>query len=167
VPSLWYTKNKEATEEMVPKARYEPLPYYLEREKSSIELLYIALDAFLIAVSGVFSFYLRFSPNKKEALSSLTLPAFPYHTFLPIYAGLILLYVILVLLSFKNYGLYSLRNRGFKRDEVFLVVKGVSFATLILMVFMYLSKIHASRFVVLSMWGLSVFAAKRVEVYKR
>ncbi|GIW47793.1 MAG: UDP-phosphate galactose phosphotransferase [Deltaproteobacteria bacterium] len=63
-----------------------------------------------------------------------------------------------MLLSFKNYGLYSLRNRGFKRDEVFLVVKGVSFATLILMVFMYLSKIHASRFVVLSMWGLCVFA---------
>ena len=157
MPSLWYTKNKEATEEMVPKARYEPLPYYLERGKSSMELLYIALDAFLIAVSGVFSFYLRFSPNKREALSSLTLPAFPYHTFLPTYAGLILLYVVLILLSFKNYELYSLRNRGFKRDEVFLVVRGVSFATLILMVFMYLSKIHASRFVVLSMWGLCVF----------
>jgi FlaA1/EpsC-like NDP-sugar epimerase len=74
---------------------------------------------------------------------------------------------VLIVLFFKNYDLYRTPRERVWKDEALLVLKGVSLATLIVMVFMYLSKMQVSRFVVLASYGLNLITLTSWRYYKR
>jgi len=135
--------------------------YYNHAEKNLVwhEGFYIFLDILAILVSTSFVFTLRFAPEVFwEGVFNLNLVSYPYYNFVPKYIGFLILYMSLVVLLFKNYDLYISPRGRFWIDEVILVAKSVSIASVLLMVVMYLSKEQVSRFVVLSSWILNIVA---------
>ncbi|MGI9534992.1 MAG: sugar transferase [Thermodesulfobacteriota bacterium] len=135
---------------------------YYDHAKENLlwqESFYIFLDIIIILVSTSFVFTLRFAPQVFwEGVFNLNLVSYPYYSFVPKYIGFLILYMALVVLLFKNDNLYISPRGRFWVDEVILVFKSVSIASLLLMVVMYLSKEQVSRFVVLSSWILNIVA---------
>src|SRR3972149_7080769 len=133
------------------------------------QLAYLSIDILCILIGSLLIFSIRFASNAlQQKLFYLKWPPLPSYS-LPYYAyaNFLLLYIVLIALIFKSYDLYRTpRGRAWK-DEVLSVVKGVSLATLILMVFMYLSKMQISRFVVLASCGLNLITLTGWRYFKR
>ena len=133
------------------------------------QLAYLSIDVLCILIGSFLVFYVRFASDvlqqgllylKWHSPFSYLLPHYNYDYFL-------LLYIVLIVLFFKNYDLYRTPRGRVWKDEALLVIKGVSLATLILMVFMYLSKMQISRFVVLASCGLNLITLTGWRYFKR
>ena len=134
-----------------------------------IQLAYLTIDILCILIGSLLIFSIRFAPDiLQESLLYLEWP-FPLSDLLAHYAYVyfLLLYIVLIVMFFKNYDLYRTPRGRVWKDEAILVFKGVSLATLILMVFMYLSKVQISRFVVLASCGLNLITLISWRYYKR
>lgn len=130
-----------------------------------VQASYILTDAVFVLLGGLILFSIRFYPDVlKRHISHQPIPL---PLFWPYYAGFFVLYLSLIILLFKNYDLYRTPRGRQWEDESILVFKGVLFATLILMVFMYLSKMHISRFVVLSSWVVNTLSLASWRYVKR
>ncbi|MGI9533710.1 MAG: sugar transferase [Thermodesulfobacteriota bacterium] len=131
------------------------------------EALCILFDIIAILVSTSFIYTVRFAPDVFwQGVFNLEFVSFTYQSFLPQYIGFLILYIAVIILLFKNYDLYETPRGRFWLDELILVIKCVSIASLLLMVVMYLSKQQVSRFVVLSSWILNVITISGWRFFK-
>src|SRR3972149_3198790 len=133
------------------------------------QLAYLSIDVLCILIGSLLIFSIRFAPDiLQQSLLYLKWPS-PLPYLLPYYnyAYFFLLYIVLIVMFFKNYDLYRTPRGRVWKDEALLVIKGVSLATLILMVFMYLSKMQISRFVVLASYGLNLITLTGWRYFKR
>ena len=133
-----------------------------------IQLAYLIIDIVCIFIGSFFIFFIRFAPDIFEQgilnLKWLSISSYPLLTD---YANFFLIYIVLIVLFFNTYDLYRTpRGRAWK-EEVLFLVKGVLFATLTLMVFMYLSKMQISRFVVIASSGLNIITLTSWRYSKR
>src|SRR3990170_8332197 len=132
------------------------------------QLAYLSIDILCIFIGSFLIFSISFAPDVlQQSLLYLKWPFIPSYPFLFYYANFLLLYIVLIVMFFKNYDLYRTPRRRVWKDEALLVIKGVSLATLILMVFMYLSKMQISRFVVLVSCGLNLITLTGWRYFKR
>ena len=132
-----------------------------------VQVSYLLMDIFCILLGAYLVYYVRFSPDALEGLLRLKVFSLPYNPFLPYYKAFLVLHIVVVVLIFKNQNLYTTPRWRSGVDEAILVFKGVSAATLLLMIFMYLANIQISRFVVLSSWGGSVCSLTLWRYFKR
>src|SRR4030067_2193174 len=111
-----------------------------------VQLMYVILDVFFVSASALAIFHIRFAIGVPP--SSLR------H-----YAGLLVIYAAFILLFFQSYDLYRTPRGKSWLDEGIGVFRGVSLATLVVVIFIYLSGVETiSRFVVLTSWGLNIAA---------
>ncbi|MGI9534647.1 MAG: sugar transferase [Thermodesulfobacteriota bacterium] len=121
------------------------------------EIICIFFDVLAILLSTSFIFTVRFAPDAFwQGVFNLEYVSFTFQSFLPQYVGFLILYMAVTVLLFKNYKLYETPRGRLWVDELILVFKCVSMASLLLMVVMYLSKQQVSRFVVVSSWILNI-----------
>ncbi len=114
-----------------------------------IQVLYVLADAALILLNGVAVFFLRFGADVPTDLLRGKLPSLPPYPFRQEYLAFLLLYGVLTLLLFQGQELYRTARTRSALDETLAVFKAVLAATLLLMVFIYLSNIKIiSRLVV-------------------
>lgn len=132
-----------------------------------VQATYVILDVFCIFVNAFLAFYIRFIPDVIGSLLRLEWPTLHPYPFFPYYAGFLVLYIALIVLLFKSYDLYRTPRGKFWGDEAISVLKGVSLATFLLMIFIYLSKMPISRFVVLASWGLNTATLAAWRYFKR
>ena len=135
-------------------AKYKSEITYLNNKSSGwTKTVQIILDILAISLGALFVFFIRFAQDISFNSRILTLRLTPLdYATSSYYLGCLIIYICLIILIFKNYGLYlSPRGRS-SGDEMVLILKGVSIATVSIMIFMYLFKIHVSRFVVLASW---------------
>lgn len=123
------------------------------------ETVCLFIDVICILISTSLVFTIRFGSDLYNmGLLEGGWTSITGYKYFPHYTGFLLLYIALIVLLFKNYELYHTRLGRAWLDEAILVFKGISIATLMIMVVMYLSKQQISRFVVLSSWGLNILA---------
>jgi exopolysaccharide biosynthesis polyprenyl glycosylphosphotransferase len=139
-----------------------------------VQIAYAMIDVVCVFVNGSIAFLLRFSPaDLRHLLVSGHLVVTTNQPLVP-YGGFLLLYVALILLFCQLQDLYQTPRGRPSWDESFAVIKAVSFATLLLTAFIYLSGIKiVSRSVVVASLLLNVAAltawryAKRQIVIRR
>jgi exopolysaccharide biosynthesis polyprenyl glycosylphosphotransferase len=122
-----------------------------------VQIAYVLIDIFCIAVNGGIAYSFRFSPDELRGFFSsghfrLTVDQIPFP-----YAGFLFLYVALILLFCQWQDLYrTLRTRS-AEEESFAVLKAISLATLLLTAFIYLTGVKiVSRQIVLNSLILNV-----------
>ncbi len=121
------------------------------------QVVYLCLDVLCVLIGAFLIFSIRFAPDVlQQSLLHLKWPSFPLYPFLPYCINFLLLYIVLIVLFFKTTTSYRIPLEKIWKDEALLILKGVSLATLILMVLMYLSKVQISRLVVLASRGLNL-----------
>lgn len=118
-----------------------------------VQIAYALIDVFCVLANGAIAFLLRFSPaNLWHLFFSGHLVV---RTGQPIvrYGGFLLLYVALILLFCELQDLYRTPRGRPVSEEIYAVIKAVSFATLLLTAFIYLSgiKIVSRSVVVISL----------------
>jgi exopolysaccharide biosynthesis polyprenyl glycosylphosphotransferase len=133
-----------------------------------IQVAYALIDVFCVLVSGAIAFLLRFSPSYLRHL--IVENPFRIPTDQPIarYGGFLLLYVALILLFCQLQDLYRTPRGRLSSEETLAVIKAVSFATLLLTAFIYLSGVKiVSRSVVVISLLLNVLALAAWRYAKR
>ena len=118
-----------------------------------VQIVYALIDVVCVLANGTIAFLLRFSPSdlRRFFLSG----HFALATDQPVsrYAAFLFLYVALIVLFCQLQDLYRTRRGRLASEETLAVIKAVSFATLLLTAFIYLSDVKiVSRSVV----GLSL-----------
>jgi exopolysaccharide biosynthesis polyprenyl glycosylphosphotransferase len=116
-----------------------------------VQLCYALIDVICVLVNGALAFGIRFSASDLwHAVVSRTI-ATTIRQSMAHNWGFLLLYTALILLFCRFQDLYSTPRTRFAWEESFAVVKAVSFATLLLTAFIYLSGIRiVSRMVVVA-----------------
>lgn len=117
-----------------------------------VQIVYALIDVVCVLANGTVAFLLRFSPSDLRHFFS---GHFALATDQPVsrYAAFLFLYVALIVLFCQLQDLYRTRRGRLAWEETFAVIKAVSFATLLLTAFIYLSDVKiVSRSVV----GLSL-----------
>ena len=133
-----------------------------------VQVAYAVIDVLCVFVNGTIAFLLRFSPSYLHDLvvsGSLTIT-----TGQPIarYGGFLLLYAALILLFCQMQDLYRTPRGRLASEESLAVIKAVSFATLLLTAFIYLSGVRiVSRSVVVLSLLLNVVALAAWRFAKR
>jgi exopolysaccharide biosynthesis polyprenyl glycosylphosphotransferase len=133
-----------------------------------VQLAYAVIDVLCVFVNGTIAFLLRFSPSYLRHLfvsGNLTIT-----TGQPIarYGGFLLLYAALILLFCQMQDLYRTPRGRLASEESLAVIKAVSFATLLLTAFIYLSGVKiVSRSVVVLTLLLNVVALAAWRFAKR
>jgi exopolysaccharide biosynthesis polyprenyl glycosylphosphotransferase len=132
-----------------------------------VQVAYAVIDVFCVLLNGAIAFALRFSPERFRGL-------FSGHIGLSIdpgvdrYGGFLLLYVAFILLFCHIQDLYRTPRDRQNAEEFLAVIKAVSFATLVLTAFIYLSGVQiVSRSVVLVSLLLNVIALAAWRYAKR
>src|SRR6185437_14924743 len=118
-----------------------------------VQIVYALIDVVCVLANGTIAFLLRFSPS--DLRHFLFSGRFALATDQPVsrYAAFLFLYVALIVLFCQLQDLYRTRRGRLASEETFAVIKAVSFATLLLTAFIYLSDVKiVSRSVV----GLSL-----------
>ena len=120
-----------------------------------VQRIYVILDVFSVSASALAIFYLRFASGVP--------PASLRH-----YAGFLVIYAVFILLFFQSYDLYRTPRGKPWLDEGLAVFRGVSLATLVVVIFIYLSGVETiSRMVVLANWGLNIGTLSAWRYFKR
>jgi exopolysaccharide biosynthesis polyprenyl glycosylphosphotransferase len=104
-----------------------------------VQVAYAILDACCVVTSGALAFLVRSSPANLRRLIASRSWAFAAHQGLTHYAAFVLLYVALVLLFCQWQDLYWTPRTRSAFEESRAVIKAVSFATMILIAFLFLS----------------------------
>lgn len=139
-----------------------------------VQVSYAIIDVLCVLLNGAMAFLLRFSPADLKHL--FVTGHFSLTTDQPTtrYGAFLLLYVALILLFCQLQDLYRTPRERTSPEETLAVIKAVSFATLLLTAFIYLSGVKiVSRSVVLTSLMLNVVVlaswryAKRVIVIHR
>ncbi len=122
-----------------------------------VQIAYTLIDVCCIVVNGALAFSLRFSPADLRRFFVSGRLAITANQLLSPYGGFLFLYVALILLFCQWQSLYrTLRTRS-AQEESFAVLKAVSFATLVLTAFIYLSGVKiVSRLIVATCLLLNV-----------
>ncbi len=124
-----------------------------------VEITHMLLDIVFILLSTSVVFVIRFVPGLySDGLLDNGILSLTRYEYFTNYIGFLIIYLVLVILLFNNYDLYSTTAIRLWLDEVLLVFKCISMGALVLMVVLYLSKQQISRFVVVSGWALNIFA---------
>jgi exopolysaccharide biosynthesis polyprenyl glycosylphosphotransferase len=97
------------------------------------------IDVVCVFVTGAIAFLLRFSPADLRHLFVSGHLVVTTDQPLARYEGFLLLYIALILLFCQLEGLYRTPRERSSSEEAFAVIKAVSFATLLLTAFIYLS----------------------------
>ena len=122
----------------------------MKRSELLFNLISIPVDAIMLLLAGIVSFYSRQNPHviSKPIAYQLAL-----HQFLLTAEKIIL--VLLIIFAFL--GLYKLTGTRKFRDEFGKVVVGVSLGLLIvILLFFFNQSIFPSRFIILATWGLGI-----------
>ncbi|MGH9691183.1 MAG: sugar transferase [Candidatus Acidiferrales bacterium] len=129
---------------------------------------YALIDVFCVLVNGAIAFLLRFSPADLRQI--FVSGHFTITTNQPLsrYGGFLLLYVALILLFCQLQNLYRTPRGRLASEETVSVIKAVSFATLLLTAFIYLSGVKiVSRSVVIISLLLNIVALASWRYAKR
>jgi exopolysaccharide biosynthesis polyprenyl glycosylphosphotransferase len=133
-----------------------------------IQVAYALIDVVCVLVSGAIAFLLRFSPSYLRHLIIDSHFAIATDQPLARYGGFLLLYVALILLFCQLQDLYRTPRGRLSSEETFAVIKAVSFATLLLTAFIYLSGVKiVSRSVVVTSLVLNIVALSAWRYAKR
>jgi|HubBroStandDraft_1064217.scaffolds.fasta_scaffold00849_3 exopolysaccharide biosynthesis polyprenyl glycosylphosphotransferase len=133
-----------------------------------VQVAYAMIDVVCVLVNGAIAFLLRFS--SAELRHWLVSGHLVLTTDQPVsrYGGFLLLYVALILLFCQLQDLYRTPRGRPSSEESFAVMKAVSFATLLLTAFVYLSGVKiVSRSVVVTSLLLNVLALASWRYAKR
>lgn len=133
-----------------------------------VQIVYALIDVICVLVSGTIAFLLRFSLF--DLRHFFVSGHFTMAIDQPVsrYAAFLLLYVALILLFCHLQDLYRTPRGRLAAKETFAVVKAVSFATLLLTAFIYLSDVKiVSRSVVLTSLLLNIIALAAWRYAKR
>jgi exopolysaccharide biosynthesis polyprenyl glycosylphosphotransferase len=133
-----------------------------------VQVAYALIDVACVLVNGLIAFLLRFSPADLHHLSISGHLTVAKDQPLARYGGFLLLYVALILLFCQLQDLYRTPRGRPSSKETFAVIKAVSFATLLLTAFIYLSGVDiVSRSVVATSLLLNVVALAAWRYAKR
>jgi exopolysaccharide biosynthesis polyprenyl glycosylphosphotransferase len=133
-----------------------------------VQIAYAIIDVFCVLVNGAIAFLLRFSPHHLRGLFVLGHLTLKAGQPLVRYGGFLLLYVALILLFCQLQDLYRTPRERSSSGETLAVIKAVSFATLLLTAFIYLSGVKiVSRSVVVMSLLLNVVALAAWRYAKR
>ena len=133
-----------------------------------IQLCYALIDVVCVLVNGALAFGIRFSASDLwHAIVSRTI-ATTIRQSMAHNWGFLLLYAALILLFCRFQDLYSTPRTRFAWEESFAVAKAVSFATLLLTAFIYLSGVSIiSRVVVVASFLLNMVTLSTWRYVKR
>jgi exopolysaccharide biosynthesis polyprenyl glycosylphosphotransferase len=139
-----------------------------------VQITYAMIDVVCVLVNGAIAFLLRFSSGHLHRLFVSGHLALTTDQPVGRYGGFLLLYVALILLFCQLQDLYRTPRGRPSSDETFAVIKAVSFATLLLTAFIYLSAVQiVPRSVVVTSLLLNVvalaawrFAKRRIVIHR-
>ena len=133
-----------------------------------VQLVYAVIDVVCVLANGAIAFSLRFLPANLRHLFLSGHLALATDQPLGRYLGFLLLYVALILLFCQLQDLYRTPRGRPASEESFAVIKAVSFATLLLTAFIYLSGVKiVSRSVVMMSLVLNAIALAAWRYAKR
>ena len=133
-----------------------------------VQVAYALIDVVCVLVNGWIAFLLHFSPTDLHHLSISGHLTVAKDQPIARYGGFLLLYVALILLFCQLQDLYRTPRGRPSSKETFAVIKAVSFATLLLTAFIYLSGVDiVSRSVVATSLLLNVVALAAWRYAKR
>src|ERR1017187_845241 len=133
-----------------------------------VQLVYAVIDVVCVLANGAIAFSLRFLPANLRHLFLSGHLALATDQPLGPYLGFLLLYVALILLFCQLQDLYRTPRGRSPSEESFAVIKAVSFATLLLTAFIYLSGVKiVSRSVVMMSLVLNAIALAAWRYAKR
>lgn len=133
-----------------------------------VQVAYGMIDVACVLVNGSIAFLLRFSPADLHHLSISRHLTAATDQLTARYGGFLLLYVVLILLFCQLQDLYRTPRGRPSSKETFAVIKAVSFATLLLTAFIYLSGVDiVSRSVVATSLLLNIVALAAWRYAKR
>jgi len=122
----------------------------MKKTELAFNLISVPIDALMLFLAGVVSFYLRLQPSviAKPIIYQLSLRQFL------LYAGYI---VPILLVVFAFLGLYNLKGTRRLWQEFSRVTVGVSLGLLVvILMFFFDQNIFPSRFIILSSWALGI-----------
>jgi exopolysaccharide biosynthesis polyprenyl glycosylphosphotransferase len=133
-----------------------------------LQIGYVLIDLTLLCVNSIVVIFVRFVPDSTRALLNMTRPALPHTLPLSQYGAFLFLYATLILLFCQSHSLYqTVRERTAVRESL-AVLGAVSYATLLLTAFIYISGVKViSRFVVLASGVLNVVTMAAWRYWKR
>ncbi len=122
----------------------------MKRTELIFNLISIPLDAIMLLVAGIVSFYLRSQPAviSKPIIYRLELQSFlnVAYTIIPV-----------LLLIFALVGLYNLKGTRKFVNELGKIIIGISLGLLlVILMFFFNQNIFPSRFIILAAWGLGI-----------
>lgn len=122
----------------------------MKRSELIFNLVSVPVDALMLLVAGVVSFYIR--------LHSVRLVGpVVYHLQLAAFLRIVYLVTPLLLLIFATLGLYKLRGTRKFSQELGRIIIGVSLGLLVVIIlFFFYQSLFPSRFIILAGWALSI-----------
>ncbi len=133
-----------------------------------VQVAYALIDVVFVLMSGAIAFLLRFAPAGLRHLLTSGRLIVAVDQPLVRYGAFLLLYTAFILLFCELQNLYRTPRGRPSSEETFAVIKAVSFATLLLTAFIYLSGVKiVSRAVVVSSLLLNVVALSAWRYGKR
>ncbi|MEK7407508.1 MAG: sugar transferase [Acidobacteriota bacterium] len=119
-----------------------------------VEIGYLLVDVLSVCLNAFCVFYFRWLADSPGSLIRSAPAVISRDLALQEYAGFLLLYVVLIVLFCQNHHLYrTLRTRS-ALDESLAVAKAVTYATLLLTTFIYLSGVQTVSRLVVGFSGL-------------
>jgi exopolysaccharide biosynthesis polyprenyl glycosylphosphotransferase len=122
----------------------------MKKSELYFNLFAVPLDALMLIVAGVVSFYIRL--HSVNVVGPVL-----YNLQLPQFLKVVYAVIPVLLLIFAALGLYNLKGTRRFGQEILRIVIGVSVALfLVIVLFFFNQSLFPSRFIVLSAWALSI-----------
>ena len=121
------------------------------------QVSYVAIDIVLVCAGAVSAYALRFGFVRNLGLGNSPIPRLIHHAYTQPYLAFLMLYVALIVMACMTQHLYRTSRELSALDESFTVAKAVGFATILLVLFIFISgNKEISRMVVASAGVINV-----------
>src|SRR5713101_4994144 len=133
-----------------------------------VQIGYVLIDLVLLCMNSIAVLFVHFVPDSTRELLHMARPALPHTLPLSQYGAFLLLYAALILLFCQIQKLYQTLRERTAADESLAVLVAVTYATLLLTAFIYISGVKViSRVVVLASGALNVVTMASWRYWKR